>query len=328
MKIFISYRRSQGIDIAARIASFLSQRNNDVFYDINSMHLGAFDEQIYDNIKQSQYVISILSKGALDRCVDPNDWVRKELECAFANNITVVPLMLPGFTFPDDLPTSIEKIKTCHGLEYNAVLFDLVMEKLFLMLNNDEQNDNSSLLSSGISVQVEITHCCKAEMDFWFNNEECPDHYKGKVGFKDFLPTDEINPYWFPALKVSVYNLQNNAIVLGANSPEIQGQIKMPQGQIAKSMCTRTIMDPTQGMTPRIIKPGESITDVMVGSLGIMGVQPFIAKDGKIVLEVNGERNEIPVTAFHEAIDYAEKVVDHDIDKLFKRVYKLYYFHE
>lgn len=77
-------------------------------------------------------------------------------------------------------------------------------------------------------------------------------------------------------------------------------------------------------MQGRVIEPGDCISDVMVGRLGIMAVQPFIKKEGYISLDVNGECIKTPVTAFSEAISYAETMVDHDIEELYRKA-KMYY---
>ncbi|MCH5172349.1 MAG: toll/interleukin-1 receptor domain-containing protein [Erysipelotrichales bacterium] len=140
VNIFISYRRETGVDIAARVNNFFLSKGFNVFYDINSMQLGEFDKQIVQHINASQYFILILSKNALDRCCNENDWVRKEIECALNNNITIIPLFLPEFKFPNNLPVGLERIKFFHGIEYSAVLFDLIMEKMLQLINstNDE----------------------------------------------------------------------------------------------------------------------------------------------------------------------------------------------
>ncbi len=135
-KVFISYRRDNGIDIAARVRDYFSSKGFDVFLDITSMQLGKFDKQLIQHINTSDYFILILTEHALDRCADNDDWLRKEIECALSNErTTIIPFLLPQFKFPQELPKSIEKIKYYQGIEYNAMLFDLVMDKLFQSIN-------------------------------------------------------------------------------------------------------------------------------------------------------------------------------------------------
>lgn len=104
------------------------------------MQLGEFDKQIIQHINSSDYFVLILSPNALDRCCNETDWVRKEIECALNNNkIQIIPLILPQFKFPQNLPDSLEKIKVLHGIEYNAVLFDMVMDKLFNFISENNK---------------------------------------------------------------------------------------------------------------------------------------------------------------------------------------------
>lgn len=162
-KFFISYRRESGIDLAARISSFLRDKGYDVFYDITSMQLGRFDEQIIDNIKKSTFFLLILSKGALDRCGNENDWVRLEIECAIKNKIQIVPLILPQFEFPKDLPKSLEELPYFHGIEYNAVLFDLIMEKIIQMIDprTQQKSQLGEMLASLYDVTVRYRNALK-----------------------------------------------------------------------------------------------------------------------------------------------------------------------
>lgn len=138
-KIFISYRRENAIDIAARVRDYFSAKGFDVFLDISSMRLGQFDKQLVQQINASDIFLLILSKNSLDRCADPEDWLRKEIECALRNkDIVIVPLMLPEFKFPQTLPESMKGIMYYHGIEYSAALFELVMDKLYQLITDQD----------------------------------------------------------------------------------------------------------------------------------------------------------------------------------------------
>lgn len=150
--IFISYRRDTGVDIAARVKDFFTAKGYNVFYDISSMRLGEFDKQIFRQIGECDYFILILSENALDRCGDKNDWVRREIECALnIPNIQIIPLMLPKFEFPDDLPPELEKIKHYQGVQYNAILFDLVMNKLAELIDGKSEKNSTDNVKSEFS---------------------------------------------------------------------------------------------------------------------------------------------------------------------------------
>ncbi len=136
MKLFISYRRETGIDIAARIKDFFVARGHTVFYDINSMRIGDFEKQIKENIEICDCFIVVLTEGALD-----SDWVRKEIKCALENKRTIVPLIMPNFKKPNNLPVDISGIMSLHGVEYNAVLFEQVMLKLNNLIIGETVDD-------------------------------------------------------------------------------------------------------------------------------------------------------------------------------------------
>ena len=139
-KVFISYRRSTGIEIAGRLNDFLIDNGFKVFFDIEKMEIGKqFDEQISDNIRQCDYFILILSKHALDRCINADDWVRKEIEIALnCENIKIIPFIMRGFKFTNNLPNSINAIRYIHGITYEATMFKLVMHSLLEALGGKE----------------------------------------------------------------------------------------------------------------------------------------------------------------------------------------------
>lgn len=116
---FISYRRAGGSYYAARVYDFLTFRSFQPFYDKTEMQNGRFDEQIKNYITNATNFILILSKSALDRCVDDNDWVRIEIELAIANNMNIIVLQEDNFVYPDNLPESLSSLR-----HYQAVLFD------------------------------------------------------------------------------------------------------------------------------------------------------------------------------------------------------------
>jgi len=133
---FISYRRGGGSPYARIIADRLTARKMEVFLDVDRMPSGHFDETLYRKIEEAVNVIVILSPGCLDRCKDPEDWVRKEIAYAIKLGKNLIPLFIDGFKFPDkaDLPLDIQPLITHHALTYNHELFDAVMERLILLM--------------------------------------------------------------------------------------------------------------------------------------------------------------------------------------------------
>ncbi len=131
---FISYRRVGGGHIAARVYDYLRLKGFSPFYDISGMSSGRFDEQISRHLKGALNYLLILSKGALDRCQDENDWVRKEILCALEYNLNIVVLVEEGFVYPENLCEELLPIKMFQAIEYSEQTLSARLELLNGML--------------------------------------------------------------------------------------------------------------------------------------------------------------------------------------------------
>ena len=134
--IFMSYRRQDDAGFAGRIAdrlmtSFGIQR---VFIDVDSIELGVdFSSVIADYLGKCRAMVVVIGRRWLDvadtdgrpRLVNPDDYVRIEIERALARNIRVVPVLVDGAVMPrrDDLPTSMESLTRRNGIEMSHAGF-------------------------------------------------------------------------------------------------------------------------------------------------------------------------------------------------------------
>ena len=109
--IFISYRRDGGKEWARSLKSELDRRGYRVFWDFDELKDGIFDRRIMDAIDSSPIFIVLLSPHALDRCVNEDDGVRREIEYALLHDRHVVPIdpdrSFSGF--PPDIPEELKK---------------------------------------------------------------------------------------------------------------------------------------------------------------------------------------------------------------------------
>jgi hypothetical protein len=96
--VFISYRRSN-ISWALAIYQDLTAHGYDVFFDYDGIASGDFERVIIENITARSHFLVLLTPTALERCDDPDDWLRREIETALAKKRNIVPLMLDGFDF-------------------------------------------------------------------------------------------------------------------------------------------------------------------------------------------------------------------------------------
>ena len=128
--IFISYRRSS-YDTANLIATRLKSAGYSVFFDMETLRSGKFNEQLYDAIDNCKDFIVVLPPNALDRCVNEDDWVRLEVCHAMEKGKNVIPVMLNGFTWPEPMPEGMENLRDCQALTASSIeYFDLAMERL------------------------------------------------------------------------------------------------------------------------------------------------------------------------------------------------------
>lgn len=114
--IFISYRRTGGKDYARILKPELEKRGLRVFLDFDALEDGAFSEQILAAIKETPVFMIVLSKGALDRCADANDWVAKEIRYAEENGRHIIPVEIDKSfrDMPAEVPSDIASIVDRH----------------------------------------------------------------------------------------------------------------------------------------------------------------------------------------------------------------------
>ncbi len=132
--VFISYRRTN-IPWALSIYQHLTYHNYDVFFDYTSIASGDFEQIIIENIKARAHFIVVLTPSALERCSDPGDWLRREIETAVDTRRNIVPILLEGFDFgaPESakyLTGKLENLQHYNGLRLHADYFEEGMARL------------------------------------------------------------------------------------------------------------------------------------------------------------------------------------------------------
>lgn len=129
IQIFISYRRKGGAALAGRISDRLSPKYR-VFFDMETMHSGRFNKQIIQAVEQCDDIILILPPDALDRCVNEDDWVRREIALGLQHGKNIIPVMMEGFEYPETLPPEISDIRNMESVKDNAEYFDSVIDRI------------------------------------------------------------------------------------------------------------------------------------------------------------------------------------------------------
>lgn len=132
--VFICYRRTN-FSWALAIFQDLTAHGYDVFFDYYSIESGDFEQIIVENIKARAHFIVILTPSALERCVKPNDWVRKEIEIALENKRNIVPVMFEGFDYGSAfieqcLTGKLQFLKNYNALRVSEEYFPEAMSRL------------------------------------------------------------------------------------------------------------------------------------------------------------------------------------------------------
>src|SRR4051794_1729365 len=132
--VFLSYRRTN-IPWALAIFQNLTQQGFDVFFDYNGVASGDFERVILGNIVGRAHFLVLLTPSALERCHDPEDWLRREIEAALSSQRNIVPLMLESFDFAapaiaNQLTGPLAGLKNYNGLRIPPDYFEAAMERL------------------------------------------------------------------------------------------------------------------------------------------------------------------------------------------------------
>ena len=132
--VFISYRRTNG-PWALAIYQNLKHEGYDVFFDYTSIPSGDFATLIEENIKARAHFLVLLTPSALERCAEPGDWLRREIEIALETRRNIIPLKLESFDFgspviASQLTGKLAALRSYNGLGLSVEYFQAAMDKL------------------------------------------------------------------------------------------------------------------------------------------------------------------------------------------------------
>ena len=142
--IFISYRRkdsngNSNVADARAIKMALEKKGFNVFFDYSECADERFVDTILPAIQTCRYFVLVLTFGALDRCRNEGDWVRREIEEALKYKrkiIPVSPATKPFGEFPKDLPQSIALLPE---YQVTTIYMDRMFEKCIDTLIEDRK---------------------------------------------------------------------------------------------------------------------------------------------------------------------------------------------
>jgi len=128
--IFISYRRTDTLMAAGRLSADLVDffGREPLFRDVDAIEGGAdFERAILDALRAAAVELvvigrrwsSIADPAGTRRVAQPDDYVRREIETAFAERIGVIPILVDGAAMPspDELPQTLAPLTKLQAFE-------------------------------------------------------------------------------------------------------------------------------------------------------------------------------------------------------------------
>ncbi|GAB0093847.1 Sterile alpha and TIR motif-containing protein 1 [Sergentomyia squamirostris] len=134
LDVFVSYRRSNGSQLASLLKVHLQLRGFSVFIDVERLEAGKFDNNLLQSIRQAKHFILVLTPRALERCVedlDGKDWVHREIVAALNSNCNIIPI-IDNFSWPEpeQLPEDMRSVCHFNGVRWIHDYQDACVDKL------------------------------------------------------------------------------------------------------------------------------------------------------------------------------------------------------
>ena len=133
--IFVSYRRTDrdgktsGTDIARTIKQHLeiSGYKKRVFFDYSELSDDEFENIILSEIRECKVFILVLTHDTMHRCVNDDDWVRREILEAVKHNVKIIPIEVDNLFngYPKNMISDLDIIKR---LQHSKVHMDSSFE--------------------------------------------------------------------------------------------------------------------------------------------------------------------------------------------------------
>uniref|UniRef100_A0A0K8SPA2 ADP-ribosyl cyclase/cyclic ADP-ribose hydrolase n=2 Tax=Lygus hesperus TaxID=30085 RepID=A0A0K8SPA2_LYGHE len=134
LDVFISYRRSNGSQLASLLKVHLQVKGFTVFIDVERLEAGKFDNNLLQSIKSAKHFILVLTPNALDRCIDDDeckDWVHREIVAALQAQCNIIPIT-DNFSWPapETLPDDMRAVCNFNGVMWIHDYQDACVDKL------------------------------------------------------------------------------------------------------------------------------------------------------------------------------------------------------
>ncbi|XP_071446702.1 NAD(+) hydrolase sarm1 [Hetaerina americana] len=134
LDVFVSYRRSNGSQLASLLKVHLQLRGFSVFIDVERLEAGKFDNNLLQSIRQAKHFLLVLTPKALERCIgdtECKDWVHREIVAALQSQCNIIPI-IDNFQWPEpeELPEDMRAVCHFNGVRWIHDYQDACVDKL------------------------------------------------------------------------------------------------------------------------------------------------------------------------------------------------------
>ncbi|KAK9873363.1 hypothetical protein WA026_022172 [Henosepilachna vigintioctopunctata] len=154
LDVFISYRRSNGSQLASLLKVHLQLRGFSVFIDVERLEAGKFDNNLLQSIQKAKHFLLVLTPFALDRCkvdCDKKDWVHREIVAALQSQCNIIPITDSSFGWPepDELPEDMRQVCHFNGVRWIHDYQDACVDKLERFMRGELNTRDTNRLGKG-----------------------------------------------------------------------------------------------------------------------------------------------------------------------------------
>ncbi|XP_050680745.1 NAD(+) hydrolase sarm1-like isoform X1 [Leptidea sinapis] len=141
--VFISYRRSNGSQLASLLKVHLHLRGFTIFIDVETREPGNF-EDLLESIQHAKHFLLVLTPNALDKCkedYDQKDCLHREVVAALNSQCNIVPI-IDNFVWPEpeELPEDMQALCFFNGIRWIHDYQDACVDKLECFLRGGKSN--------------------------------------------------------------------------------------------------------------------------------------------------------------------------------------------
>ncbi|XP_042237550.1 NAD(+) hydrolase sarm1-like isoform X4 [Homarus americanus] len=159
LDVFISYRRSNGSQLASLLKVHMQLKEFSVFIDVERLEAGKFDNNLLNSIRQAKNFLLVLTPNALDRCIgdtECKDWVHREIVAALQSGCKIIPI-IDNFQWPDpeELPEDMRAVCYFNGVRWIHDYQDACVDKMERFMRGECNVRGDGPLSRYVSRSVE-----------------------------------------------------------------------------------------------------------------------------------------------------------------------------